>query len=99
MISANLWASLTFRVVHLAQILAGSFKCRVQECQSVHSLHCLLVEVIDFGVCFCIGFVGLAETAFIAVQDLLQSPEILRRDIEEFAPSHFPRLTFVFFTT
>ena len=69
------------QIVRLAQILSNFFKCRIQECQSVQSLHCLLVEVVDFGVCFCICFVGLAGTAFLAVQKLVHSP-----DLEEFAP-------------
>ena len=73
------------QVVHLAQILAGSFQCGAQERQIVRSLHSLLVEVVDFSIRLRVGLVCATQAPFLAVQDPLLSPEVLRGDVEKSA--------------
>ena len=52
---------------------------------------------MDCSIRLRVGLVCPARTSFLAVQDLLQSPEIFRGDVEEFAPDPFPGLAFVLF--
>ena len=82
-ISANTLA-LVQSLVHLQEVVV-THHCKCRTHASHHSLHRVLMEVMDCGIRFHVLLVRLAQAAFLVVQDFLWISQVGKRDGEVFS--------------